>query len=312
MPEEFAHLTAYEMAVDGFEQELIRGIKKLIPLPVMLAERRKKFRRKLKIAGVAVLILAVIGGIASVPWFMKLPDYNTAMQLYYDKNYPEATWAFADLGSYRDSEEMKDTCERSWRNSLANTFSNRIGAITPNGEAQILDSYFEQNTFEINEHERIISLDGGVVNNLLNYSDAYKTYSYIDVIYEDGYIDHAYVATEAFSYEDRPYDISKGKKAYDTSQWHNIIQIVPFTGVTIALRSDGKVLFQNNAGELTTDSEWLKEAASWEAVTQLLYLEPYLLIGLRSDGTLCCITDTTMQNFDYDTSEFWEAVEILK
>lgn len=317
LPEEFVHLTAYDMAVDGFEQELIRGIKKLIPLPVMLAERRKKFRRKLKIAGVAVLALAIIGGIASVPWFMKLPDYNAAMQLYYDKNYPEAAWAFADLGSYRDSEEMKDTCERSWRNSLANTFSNRIGAITPNGETQILDSYFEQNTFEINEHGRIISLDGGVVNNLLDYTDAYKTYRYIDVIYEDGYIDHAYVATEAFSYEDQPYDISKGKKAYDTSQWHNIIQIVPFTGVTVALRSDGKVLFQNNAGKLATDSEWLKEAASWENVIQLLYVSlsdryPSLLIGLRSDGTLCCITDTTAQNSDYDASEFWEAVEILK
>lgn len=119
LPEEFAHLTTYDMTVDGFEQELIRGIKKLIPLPVMLLERKKKFRKKLKIAGVAVLVLAVIGGIASVPWFMKLPDYNAAMQLYYDKNYPEATWAFADLGSYRDSEEMKDKCERSWRNSLA-------------------------------------------------------------------------------------------------------------------------------------------------------------------------------------------------
>ena len=160
LPEEFAHLTAYDMTVDGFEQELIRGIKKLIPLPVMLAERRKKFRRKLKIAGVAVLVLAVIGGIASVPWFMKLPDYNAAMQLYYDKNYPEAAWAFADLGSYRDSEEMKDKCERSWRNSLAS-----VSGVSPNGTAG--------EDITINEHGKVVSTSAD---------------SMYYALYEDGYV----------------------------------------------------------------------------------------------------------------------------
>ena len=316
LPEDFAHLPSYDMMVDGFEQELIRGIKKLIPLPVLLLERRKKLYKKLKIAGIVLVIIAVAGGIASVPWFMKLPDYNAAMQLYYDKNYPEATWAFDELGNYRNSQAMKNKTEQSWRRRLATTFSGS-GAITPNGEAQILDIYMEQNVFAINEHGRILSLGGGVISNWLDYTytDAFKAYHYVDAIYEDGYIDYAYASTKSYSGEDQPYDISTGKKEYDTAQWHNIVQIVSVEGVTVALRSDGKVLFQNNAEELSTNIEWINEVTSWEGVIQLLYVDSSdssLLVGLRSDERLYCITNTKTQNADFDVSAFWEAVEIIK
>ena len=219
LPDEFAHLTAYDMTVDGFEQELIRGIKKLIPLPVMLAERRKKFRKKLKMAGVAVLVLAVIGGIASVPWFMKLPDYNAAMQLYYDKNYPEATWAFADLGSYRNSEEMKDKCERSWRNSLATVIMDIYdGAkldnsfyIDGNGSVQTLSNFLLNNNLKPNTHGKVISL---IPNNTAN------------VLYEDGYVSN----------------IDENTKT--KNEWHNIVQAATcFSNITVALRADGTMFY---------------------------------------------------------------------
>ncbi|MBQ6906809.1 MAG: toll/interleukin-1 receptor domain-containing protein, partial [Clostridia bacterium] len=119
MPDDFVHMPSYDMKTDGFEQDLIRGIKKLIPLPVMLLERRKKRNKILKRVGIAAAVCAVICVICAIPWFMKLPDYNAAMQLYYDKNYPEATWAFADLGQYRNSDKLKEKCELSWRKSLA-------------------------------------------------------------------------------------------------------------------------------------------------------------------------------------------------
>jgi hypothetical protein len=41
LPEEFALLSAYDMSVDGFEDELLRGIKKLIPMSIIKAERKK-------------------------------------------------------------------------------------------------------------------------------------------------------------------------------------------------------------------------------------------------------------------------------
>lgn len=272
LPEEFAHLTAYDMTVDGFEQELIRGIKKLIPLPVMLAERRKKFRRKLKIAGVAILGLAIIGGIASVPWFMKLPDYNAAMQLYYDKNYPEATWAFADLGSYRDSEEMKDKCERSWRNSQANITANTLGNgltayyITANGTVDTFD--YAPGTLnqglDINEHGKICSI--------VDMAGA------LSALYEDGYVK---VYTD-YLRENEPIELS------------NIIKISPHFDVGfVALKNDGKVYVhsEDNAVE-----NWLQQVGSWEDIISIDFhrsssgagglVHEAIIVGITKDKTL--------------------------
>lgn len=115
LPEEFSVLSSQDIKQDDFEQELLRGIKKLIPTPIVLKERKKKRNKILSRIGIVALLGIIIAVICSIPWLMKLPQYNAAMQLYYDKNYPEATWAFDAMGDYRDSEEMKSKCELSWR-----------------------------------------------------------------------------------------------------------------------------------------------------------------------------------------------------
>ena len=279
LPADFAHLPAYDMTVDGFEQELIRGIKKLIPLPVMLAEKRKKFRKKLKIAGVAVLVLAIVGGLASIPWFMKLPDYNAAMQLYYDKNYPEATWAFADLGNYRNSVIMKDKCEKSWRNSLATVATDNFmsvmrdaGAyfINPNGEVKnFIDHPGNANEgIMIDEHGKVISL--GDNNNLY-------------ALKEDGYVDNA---------------VTNNQLVTD-DEWHNIVQISPRFNVTnVALRSDGKMLYGKTEGEKVEDT-WLKDISDWNDVVQFdyCYNRPSIcqcIVGVKSDGNVYIVMDEAM------------------
>ena len=302
LPEEFAHLTAYDMTVDGFEQELIRGIKKLIPLPVMLLERKKKFRKKLKIAGVAVLALAVIGGIASVPWFMKLPDYNAAMQLYYDKNYPEAAWAFADLGSYRDSEEMKDKCERSWRNSLvsvatANEMSNSIAGayyVSPNGTVESKESAgSSNNNIEINEHGKIVS----IADNLNLYA-----------LHEDGYVTNA---------------VENNQLENDFS-WQDVIQISPvFNTTNIALKPDGTMIYGVTESKERNDNDnWLKPISEWK---DIISFEVYLyrlgmggvgdtaIVGIKSDGTLCAVVkyaDNTVLSPDDILSNFYDVKKI--
>lgn len=48
LPDEFAHLPSYDMKKDGFEQDLIRGIKKLIPTPVEELAKRKKKKQNIK------------------------------------------------------------------------------------------------------------------------------------------------------------------------------------------------------------------------------------------------------------------------
>lgn len=47
LPEEFTLFASQNIKEEGFEQELLRGIKKLIPLPIMLAQKRKKKKKKI-------------------------------------------------------------------------------------------------------------------------------------------------------------------------------------------------------------------------------------------------------------------------
>ena len=281
LPEDFAYLPAYNMKLPGFEQEFIRGIKKLIPLPVMLLEKRKKRNKILKRIGLAAAVCAAAGVICTVPWFMKLPDYNTAMQLYYDRNYPEATWAFADLGSYRDSEEMKDKCERSWRNSLATVvLKNDMGLATTG-------TYYINNNVEVNsffsdpgnmgsadnihpdEHGKITSITLG--------------YPFLYALHEDGYVDN----------------VAENNDLPDVSDWNDIVQISPFFNSTnIALKADGSMIY----GDLNSThfhkedtDEWLSSLSEWSNIVSFDYsinragngsLIWACVTGIQSDGNL--------------------------
>lgn len=301
LPDEFAHITSYDMKMEGFEQDLIRGIKKLIPLPVMLLERKKKFHKNLKIVLVVILILAIIGGVASIQFLTKKtknipasgetiaeeitnieetsPEYQAAMQLYYDKNYPEATWAFEALGDYKDAKEMKEKCELSWRKSLATVaIQPHIGRvetgsyyINNNGEI----SYFSSDPGDafkgitIDEHGKIISISGG--------------FESVYALHEDGYVDNASVINE-----------------YDC-EWNNVIKISPFfCSTNIALLSDGSFI----RGDLVShhlfsdyDDLWLKPIDDWKNIVDFKYdmnrngsiVYDSAVVGLKSNGTLCAV-----------------------
>lgn len=280
LPEEFAHLPAYDMSVNGFEQELIRGIKKLIPLPVMLFEQRKRRNKILKKIGIGAVSCAIIGLICSIPWFMKLPDYNAAMQLYYDKNYPEATWAFDQLGGYRDSKEMQDKCEKSWRNSLANVvLDDYMGRIT-RGSCYIntdgsVKNVPNKGTFkqlpEVNEHGKIVSISVG--------------YPEIYALYDDGFVDN--IANNNLS---------------ETAIWNNIVQISDqFNSTNIALTSEGKLIYGDlyNGIIEDTDDTWISEISEWKNIVSFdcyiyrLNGRTYhsAIIGVKADGTVCIVTD---------------------
>lgn len=297
LPEELAQLTAYDMTSEGFEQELIRGIKKLIPLPVMALERRKKVRKRLKIAGVVMAVLIAVGAVVSVPWFAKLPEYNAAMQLFYDKNYPEAAWAFADLENYRDSEAMKDKAERSWRNSVATIATDNAlsgsssGAyyISPNGTVETF-SYSPGNLnegLEINEHGKFVSISAG--------RPPY-------VLYEDGYIKH-----------DNP-----------AFEWHDIIKISDRFDLTpVALRANGTMVFGDTTDSdyVLLDDSWLEEISSWTDIIDFDYYgvkdgsgKTFMaaIVGIKSDGTLCAVraAQSEKQNVPSELSQFYDVKSI--
>lgn len=254
LPDEFAILSSQNIEQDDFEQELFRGIRKLIPTPIVLKERKKKRNKILRRVGIVVLLGIIIAGICAIPWFMKLPEYNAAMQLYYDKNYPEATWAFDAMGDYRNSEEMKSKCELSWRKSIASIAvdvdlggsTNGAYYVTPNGTVKTFnsDTGNAHNNVNIDEHGKIVSI---------------SSYNPLYALYEDGYVDN----------------IAENNNFSDTSEWHNIVQISPIFNFStnVALRSDGKLIYGNLFNEYNEEEsdKWLSDISGWENIVSFDY-----------------------------------------
>ena len=254
LPEEFSVISSQDIKQDDFEQELLRGIKKLIPTPIVLKERKKKRNKILSRIGIVALLGIIIAVICSIPWLMKLPQYNAAMQLYYDKNYPEATWAFDAMGNYRDSEEMKSKCELSWRKSLASVAvdvdlsgsTNGSYYVTPNGTVEAFDhdTRDANKNININENGKIVSIS----------SD-----NPLYALHEDGYVDN----------------IAENNQLSDISEWHNIVQISPIFNITnVALRSDGKLIhgnLSNGYSEEGGSDTWLSDISDWERIVSFDY-----------------------------------------
>ena len=132
LPEEFALLSSYDMTVDGFEEELLRGIKKLIPLPIMKAKRRKQILKATGIvAACLVLVLCIVAAII-IPKKLEVKRlaeeeairaseaaalekanedaYQAAMTLFDNADYTAAETAFIALGDYKDSAHMAARC----------------------------------------------------------------------------------------------------------------------------------------------------------------------------------------------------------
>jgi len=298
LPEDFAYLSSYDMTIDGFEQELIRGIKKLIPTPIIIQERKKKKKKIIKRISIAAMICLVIGGICAIPWFAKLPEYNAAMQLYYDKNYPEATWAFDALGSYRDSDKMKEKCEKSWRNSLASVVVDAFDSVdyvTSNGTVDSIDMVHRTTNnvikdFAINEHGKIASI---ITNG---------------VLYDDG---------AALAFVNDFDNGGKLKEIVDENpEWNNIIQLYSTnqSNIIFGLKSDGKIIYCNDDVEYDGG---LEEIKNWTNIKSFIlsndnteeYCRPAVIIALNSDGNLYGIegnwsNENRYQSISYITDKF--------
>lgn len=303
LPDEFAHLPSYDMKSEGFEQDLIRGIKKLIPLPIMEKERREKRKKLFKKIGIGAVACLVIAAICMIPWFMKLPDYNAAMKLYYDKNYPEATWAFDELGGYRNSKTMKDKCEKSWRKSLATVISVETSTlngsyaissyyISPNGNVEFLpySSYSKTSEYEmptIDKHGKCISIAGG----------GEKLFA----LHEDGFVENAKENNNL------------------TNDWNDIIQISSMMNCTsIALKSDGTIVVgdiyneKNNhyTTEKSANDEWLNAISQWNKIKEF-DAHNKTIIGLRYDGTLCGLAyETKAEKLENILKNFYDVKHI--
>jgi len=114
LPDEFALFSAYDMLADGFTEELLRGIKKLIPQPVMKAKRRKRIAKTVGISAACVGAIAVVAAAVVLPGYLKDKQYqeayDNAQVLFDNAQYVEAEAEFKKLGDYKDSAHMAARC----------------------------------------------------------------------------------------------------------------------------------------------------------------------------------------------------------
>lgn len=289
LPDEFENIASYDMQKEGFQQELIRGIKKLIPTPIMKLQRRKKRRKVLGITGLIFAVCVAIGVVVSIPKIEEYKalkkEYDAAMQLYYDKEYPQAAWAFTDLGTFKDSEEMKKSAEKSWRLNLANVAMLNAGNgayyVSANGTINTFD-YNPGNAhrdIQINEHGKIVSIGGNTVAGI--YDQLENDFL---VLYEDGYV--------------------------NSQEWNDIIQISEgFNGTHIALRANGTLVCEKEREELwmqkdneIADADWLSPIEDWENIvsfyTHIDRLDDAVgiymayVVGLTADGRVHMVSST--------------------
>lgn len=285
LPEEFANLPSQDMNKNGFEQELIRGIKKIIPTPVEELARKKKRNKKFKIGALVASICLVVAIVLSVPFFQKKKQYDEAVELYTLNKYPESAFAFRLLGDFKDSQDKALEAEHSWRKSLAdiaydafelnNSMSNgginceagRYGAyIDENGNAQTFYSKISDTWDEVDaQHGKLCDVVG---------------------LYDDGFLCHNP------SSDSGKLEVASG-----------VIQAFQTNDGYIYLKNDGTVGARkykdiDKNGYYEDDEryiEWANVTKDWENVCRLVYFnynvnynQAYneILIGVKFDGTV--------------------------
>lgn len=332
LPDAFAILAAQDMSKDDFEQELLRGIKKLIPLPIMLAARRKKLKKRLGISAAIFAGVILVAGVISFPYIKDYvtynADYQAAMQLYNEEKYDEAANAFAELTDFKDSAAMQQESlnmgeytaamqlyydgnypEAAWAFRNMNGYKDsadmqkdaelnwreKLATVATNN---ILGtSSFGAYYISANGSVETFNYDPGDANSNISIDEHGKIVSIADnialyALHEDGYVTN-----------------SKTNNGLD-SDWENIIQITPcFNATNVALTNEGKVIYGNIQNELNPDDtdNWLQSVNEWNNIVSLSYdVERYgyggmigaALIGLKSDGTVVSVFYGVQPNAD--------------
>ena len=318
LPDEFALFSAYDMSAEGFTEELLRGIKKLIPMPILLAKRRKQL---LKTVGISLAGLAVVAGIAAALIVPKKLEqkrlqeaeaalarhaaaYQDAVKLFESGDYTAASDAFVDLGDYEDAAQMATTCIRE-------------------GEYQAAKTLFDNADYTAASDAFIALGDYKDSADMVTKCAIQPDYDTAMQLYTDGKYAQATWAFEALGeYEDAAAQKENAKLSWRESlattsvevgyNAHvNFCEITPngtvFDGLTeiITVGEHGKVVSIANGFEYplalyedgTLSDGKVFEDANWQDVVQITAHFDLGKIALKSDGTV------TVENLGADQYE---------
>jgi len=312
LPEEFDILSAQDMRKNDFEQELIRGIKKMIPLPVIMAEKREKRRKRIGIVlAIAMPILMSIGyfiypEIISYFENKKIHEqnneiYNQGMDCYNAGEYMQAVEIFSGISGYENADEMKIESENmvAYTNAMqlyydgdysgATWAFKELGDYKDSGELQeqaelawrkkLATVVVDNKRFDNGEY--FISPNGDVKC----FSDA--TGNANNNLETDNHGKIISIASNNALYAlcEDGYVINSKRNNGLSEDWANIVQITDrFNSTNVALTSDGTVIYGDVSGKdsynLNKNDEWLSDVENWEDIVSLSFdIEEYVHAG---------------------------------
>lgn len=326
LPDEFSFISSFNIKEVGFDAELLRGIKKQIPLPIMLAKKREARKKVVKVSLASFLSVAVVCGAIFLPGAIKNylfgNKYNEALQLFENQDYTNAKIIFESIIDFKDAKYMVERCElqpdydeamqlyydgkyaqSAWAFKDMNDYEdaqemvNEAESSWRKSLAKVYSgSYYitEKGTVSLvkglngNSHAKVDIADNGKAISIISNS-FYASYNdYLTVLHENGKVSHPDL------------DIK-----LDSSEWYDIVKVSEaFRSEIIGLRADGKMV-------VFSENKVMDELLEWETIVD--FKENYsagngincgLIIGLRADGTLCVTQysdDLEYASFDIET-----------
>ncbi|MBR6693806.1 MAG: TIR domain-containing protein [Clostridia bacterium] len=292
LPDEFALLPCYNMTADGFEDELLRGIKKLIPLPIMKAKRRKKIAKISAITAACVCAVAITATAIFLPGYLEekrnQKAYQNAQTLFGNAQYEEAAKEFEALGEYRDSTYMLKRCaiqpdyDAAMKLYYDGNYPEAVWAFEDLGDYE--DAAEQAEKAKVSWRKSLANVVAGAES-----TNSYATYyitanggvadtdSKSEIAIADGHGKAISIETGnsglLILYEDGT--ISEGGKIITDEKWQDIVQIAPshaFLG-KIALKADGTVLVEDPEGGEHSDYKAAfasyENAADWKNVVMI-------------------------------------------
>ena len=345
LPDEFLMIPSFDIKENGFEVELIRGIKKQIPLPIMLAEKRKARKKKLTIAFASILSVVVICAAVILPIVIKNyingNKYEEAMLLFNEQNYTEAKAIFETITDYEDAAYMVECCDiqpqydkalelyyngeyaqSAWSFKKLKDYEdasamakNAVNSWRKSVSSIYAEGYYitENGTVQLAKGQTgskgsaiEIKKNGKVLSIISN--SFYADYSNnLFALHENGMVTHPELD-----------EITSGNE-----EWHDIVKVsdsLQFMGV-VGLRSDGRLIVIPDEND-TYGS--LDDLSSWSDIVDFKHnfhagngWNCGVFIGLKTDGTLCATDIPKMYKIDeslvgYDMAEVTAAIKKFK
>ena len=317
LPDEFSIIPAFNIKDDGFEAELIRGIKKQIPMPIMVAKKRKATRKTILISLASLLAVLVICAVVILPGVIKNNKlknaYTEAMQLFENQKYSEAKEIFETIRDYENSEYMIVRCDRQpdydaatqlyydGKYAEATWAFEKLGDYEDSADMQkkAEDSWRKSlaNIYAIEDEkngEYYITENGtvnvakgtnGTAHSDVDISKNGKAVSIVSNSFYASYNRSLTVLHEngCVTNQEMYYILAENK------EFDNIIKVSDaLRACVVGLRADGKMMV------LCDDKNQLAELSNWSDIIDFNHnfspgngINAGLVIGLKSDGTLC-------------------------